>query len=128
MEPREIAERLLDGISRERWAELSDLYAEDAVVEQPFSPVPVVLTGRAAVASHFARAAELPLRLTADNVVLHETADPEVLVVEYDYLGENTATGRTFTVHNILVLRVRTGRIVASRDYHDHRALAAAMN
>lgn len=126
MSPREVARRLLDGISRQRWSELPDLYARDAVVEQPFSPVPVLLAGRAAIAGHFAGAADLPLRITADNVVVHETADPEVVVVEYDYLAENTSTGRTSTVHNIQVLRVRAGRIVASRDYHDHAALARA--
>lgn len=57
--------------------------------------------------------------------MLHETADAEVVVVEYDYLAENTTTGHTRTVHNIQVLRVRAGRIVASRDYHDHAALTA---
>lgn len=127
MSAREVAERLLAGINERRWTELPHLYAEDAVVEQPFNPVPVVLSGRAEIAAHFARTADLPLRLTADNVVPHETTDPEVVVVEYDYLGENTSTGRAFTVHNILVLRVRAGRIVTSRDYHDHRALAEAI-
>jgi uncharacterized protein len=126
MSPREVALRLLDGISQGSWAELPELYAEDTVVEQPFSPAASVLTGRAAVAEHFAGGAALPLRFTAENVVVHETADPEVVVVEYDYLGENTATSRPFSVHNIQVLRVRAGLIVSSRDYHDHQRLAAA--
>jgi uncharacterized protein len=127
--PPEIAERLLTGISQRRWTELPALYAEDAVVEQPFSPAPVRLTGRDAIAAHFAGAADLPLRLTADNVVLHRTADPEVVIVEYDYLAENTTTGHTTTVRNIQVLRVRAGLIVTSRDYHDHPALVqAALN
>ncbi|GAB3453986.1 nuclear transport factor 2 family protein [Actinophytocola sediminis] len=126
MNPRKVATSLLDAISRGSWSDLPDLYAEDAVVEQPFSQEPVVLAGRAAVAAHFAGAANLPLRVTATNVVLHETADQEVVIVEYDYLAENTTTGHTSTVHNIQVLRVRAGRIVASRDYHDHAALARA--
>lgn len=126
MNPREVAARLLADISRQRWTDLPALYAEDAVVEQPFNPTPVTLTGRDAIADHFAGAAALPLRITADNVVTHQTTDPEVIVVEYDYLTENTTTGHTATVHNIQVLRVRAGRIVASRDYHDHAALAAA--
>jgi hypothetical protein len=36
--PPEIFERLVRGIAEERWGELPDLYAEDAVVDQPFAP------------------------------------------------------------------------------------------
>ena len=121
--PREVAQRLLTGISEERWAELPDLYAEDTVVELPFSPEQTVLRGRGALATHFAGAGDRPLRVNAKNVVVHETTDREVVVVEYDY--DVDAHGRTGTVANVLVLRVRDGRIVTSRDYHDHRAIAA---
>jgi ketosteroid isomerase-like protein len=121
--PREVAQRLIRGISEERFAELADLYAEDTVVELPFSPEPTVLRGREALAKHFAGAGDRPLRVTAKNVVVHETTDPEVVVVEYDY--DVDAQGRTGTVGNVLVIRVRDGRIVTSRDYHDHRAIAA---
>jgi ketosteroid isomerase-like protein len=121
--PSEVVQRLIQGISEEKYAELADLYAEDTVVEQPFSPEPVVLRGRAAVAEHFAGAAGRGLRVIAKNVVVHETADPEVVVVEYDY--DVSANGRSGTVGNVLVVRVRDGRIVSSRDYHDHRAIAA---
>lgn len=121
--PREVAQHLVRGISEQRWTELPDLYAEDTVVEQPFSPQPMTLRGRAALAAHFASAANRPLRVTAKNVVVHETTDPEVVVVEYDY--DVDASGRTGTVGNVLILRVRDGHIVTSRDYHDHAAIAA---
>jgi ketosteroid isomerase-like protein len=121
--PREVAQHLVRGISEQRWTELPDLYAEDAVVELPFSPRPTTMRGRAALAAHFAGAADRPLRVTAKNVVVHETTDPEVVVVEYDY--DVDASGRTGTVGNVLILRVRDGRIVTSRDYHDHAAIAA---
>jgi ketosteroid isomerase-like protein len=58
---------------------------------------------------------------------VHETADPEVIVAEYDYEGRVTATGRTFRLANVQVLRVRDGLITGSRDYHDHPGLARAM-
>jgi ketosteroid isomerase-like protein len=38
-----------------------------------------------------------------------------------------TTTGETFTAANICVQRVREGRIVSSRDFHDHVTLAAAL-
>jgi ketosteroid isomerase-like protein len=50
-----------------------------------------------------------------------------VVIAEFDYHGRVTTTGHTFRVANIQVLRVRDGRIVSSRDYHDHLALAAAV-
>ncbi len=125
--PRDVAQRLIRGITEERWTELPGLYAEDTVVELPFSPERTVMRGRAELAEHFGAAPARPLRLAAANIVVHETADPEVIVIEYDYDGEVTTTGHTFTVPNIIVMRVRDGRIVSSRDYHDHHAIGAAM-
>jgi ketosteroid isomerase-like protein len=126
--PRRVLESLLQGISDGRWNDLADLYAEDAVVEQPFAPSPPRrLEGREAIQAHFAAAAQGPLRLAASNLVVHDTADPEVVIAEFDYHGRVTTTGHTFRVANIQVLRVRDGRIVSSRDYHDHLALAAAV-
>ena len=79
--PRQVLESLLKGISDGRWGDLADLYAEDAVVEQPFAPTPPRrLEGREAIRAHFATAAQGPLRLKAGNVVVHDTADPEVVI------------------------------------------------
>jgi ketosteroid isomerase-like protein len=64
--------------------------------------------------------------MAARDVVVHETADPEVVIGEFAYVGRVLATGARFTVHNVFVLRVRDGLIVESRDYADHLAFAAA--
>jgi uncharacterized protein len=69
-----------------------------------------------------------PLRYTAyRNVVVHETADPEVIVVEQDATGTSATTGRDFALPNIVVLRVRDGRIVHFRDYVNLVAVAEAL-
>jgi ketosteroid isomerase-like protein len=60
-------------------------------------------------------------------MVVHETLDPEVVVAEWDYDGLVTTTNHTFAVSNITVTTVRNGKIVASRDYHNHAVLAGAM-
>jgi len=129
MSPREVFERLSSGISAGRWDGLADLYAEDAVVDQPFAlpPAPPHLEGREIIRSHFAAAGKGPLRLKARNVVVHETADPEVIVAEFDYDVEDTGTGRNATLANLQVLRIRDGLIVSTRDYHDHVGLALLM-
>lgn len=123
--PRAVFERLSQGISEGRWGDLADLYAEDAVVDQPFvSTAPGHLEGRETIRAHFAGAAGMGLKLVAHDVVVHETADPEVIIAEFDY--DITGTAGSVTAANIQVLRVRDGLIVATRDYHDHLALARA--
>jgi len=47
---------------------------------------------------------------------VHETADPEVVVAEFDYRGE-TGAGHPVLRRNVFVWRVRDGRIVHARDY-----------
>jgi ketosteroid isomerase-like protein len=124
--PREVFERLIDGVTHGRWDELPGLYAEDAVVTHPFDPTGGPLAGREALRRHFAAGAAMGLEMTARDVVVHQAADPEVVIAEFAYGGRVTATGRRFTIPNIFVLRVRDGLIVESRDYADHLAFAAA--
>jgi uncharacterized protein len=124
--PRQTFDRLLTGIGEGRWTELADLYAEDAVVDQPFTaPERGRIRGREEVRAHFAAAIQGGFELRPHSVVVHVTSDPEVVVAEFDYDVRHTGTGRETTVANVQVLRVRDGLIVASRDYHDHLRLAA---
>jgi ketosteroid isomerase-like protein len=123
--PQQVLERLLQGISDQRWLELHELYAEDAVVEYPLAlPAPTRLRGRDAIQRYFATVARTPLRFVPRHVVMHQTSDPAVIIVEYDYDGLITTTGRSFRVSNIQVSTVRDGQITASRDYHNHLVLA----
>ncbi|MEU9304075.1 nuclear transport factor 2 family protein [Streptomyces sp. NPDC048269] len=128
LSPREVFQKLIEGIGAGRFAELAELYAEDAVVETVFEPVgPRRLEGRTALKERFAQVdASSPVELTPANVVVRETDDAEVVVAEFDYQVHHRVTGRTFEAANIQVLRVRDGLIVSSRDYHDHLALIMA--
>ncbi|MFG2415296.1 nuclear transport factor 2 family protein [Streptomyces goshikiensis] len=128
LSPREVFHTLLERISAERFSELAELYAQDAVVETVFEPVgPRRFEGRAVLEARFAEvSAARPVRLTPANVLVRETDDPEVVVAEWDYRVHHRATGRNFETANIQVLRVRDGLIVESRDFHDHLALIVA--
>lgn len=129
MTPYELVQRFLEHVDRGEWSALPDLYADDAVVVQPFAkPAPVRLVGRDAIRAHFAAAARAPVRLRVIDRVVRETSDPEVIVAEYDYEGEATRTGRRFVVANVQIFQLRNGRIVATRDFHDHAAFAAALS
>lgn len=101
---------------------LADLYAADAVHEWPFPfpGAPARLAGRDQIKawSERIRAGGSRFRFERfDNVIVHETADPEVIIAEYDIHGQVTATGQSFTFSYVLVLRVRDGQIVHLRDY-----------
>lgn len=126
--PREVFERHLDALAGRNWTEFVDQYADDAVVEIPFAvTTPRRLAGRAEIQAHLDRAAGSPLVLRPANIVVYTTGDPEMIIAEFDYHVTITTTGQTFTVPNIQVFRVRAGKIVSTRDYHDHVSLAAAL-
>ncbi|MEU8341467.1 Ketosteroid isomerase-related protein [Actinomadura meyerae] len=125
--PRAVFQRLIDGITARRPGDLPRLYAEDAVVVHPFALPGSRLEGRDALRAHFAQLETLPLEMEARNVVVHQTADPEVIIAEFEYAARNTETGREFVLPNIFVMRVRDGHIVESRDYAHHRVFEQAM-
>lgn len=127
MTPQEVHTRLLDGIATGQFDALADLYAEDAVVDLRLAlPAPRRLEGREALRRHFAAVARAGVTIKVSNVITHQTTDPEVIVVEFDYEGR-VPNGRVFHAANIQVFCVRDGLIAWSRDYHDHAAIAAAM-
>lgn len=123
--PRAVFDRLISGISEGRFADLADLYAEDAVVEQPFAGAPAKrIEGRETIHAHFTGTAGAGLSLTARDIVVHETTDPEVVIAEFVY--DITSPSGAGAGANVQVLRVRDGLIQSSRDYHDHIAIAHA--
>jgi ketosteroid isomerase-like protein len=113
----------------------ADLFAPDGVLEWPFAPagVPNRLEGREAIRAVLEplgrRVRQAATRPTGVRSVVHETLDPEVVVVELELEGEVAATGDAYRLPYIQVFRVRDGAIVSFRDYFGPRtaeALAAA--
>ncbi|GAA0544532.1 hypothetical protein GCM10010172_27640 [Paractinoplanes ferrugineus] len=105
----------------------TDHLADDVVLEWPFGGRRI--EGRAAFAAMAGPArAALPFRI--DEVLVdtvHETADPEVIVVEYRLVGTMRATGERHASPLIAVIRARGGRITHWREYQDTPAIARAM-
>lgn len=102
----------------------ADLFAEDGVWEFPLAKQgsKVVLEGRDAIREWCIKLAKKAQDegyrpLSYDELVIHETADPEVIVVEFDLHGENSHTGEKYRRSYIQVLRVRDGKIASLRDY-----------
>jgi ketosteroid isomerase-like protein len=108
-----------------------DLLADDVVIEAPFAPPgrPRRFQGRAEFLAFAApERAAFPARFDeVRDVVIHDTADPEVIVVEYELAGTLTTTGRRAAAPFIGVLRVRDGKIVHWREYQNTPAIAGAL-
>jgi ketosteroid isomerase-like protein len=114
--PREVFQQLMDGTADQKWDQLPDLYAEDVVITHPLSTGPDArIDGREKVREHYARMAGFGGAMHVEDVVVHETTDPEVVIAELTYRG--TVGGTEVTMAAIRVMRVRDGLIVSSRDY-----------
>jgi uncharacterized protein len=119
--PRETVERFLRAAVGADPGDMADCYAPSFVIEMPFT-VPGLFPSRVENTRE-----ELRARLRAGaasrrykrlgSVVIHETADPEVVIVEYELHGEFTQTAEPFSMRFLMVLTVRDGQIVHSRDY-----------
>ena len=76
--PREVFLALISGVAAQRWSELPALYAVDARVRHPFATdASALLVGREQLKEHFAQAGRVGMMVQADDVVVHETGDPE---------------------------------------------------
>jgi ketosteroid isomerase-like protein len=106
----------------------ADLFAEDGVIEMPFTAgeLPTRLAGREAIRAYSANADGSGYRLDELRVHrTHQTDDPEVVIVELTSVGRVIATDQPFEVPCIQVFRIRDGKIVLFRDYVGHAFLPA---
>lgn len=127
---REVLERLRRAAVDQSADDMSRLYAVDAVHEFPFTPpgVPSRLDGRDAIVNWIAAGWKAhPLKYERYRTrAVHDTDDPETIIVEQEVIGVSAATGE-FALPNIIVLTVRNGQIARLRDYVDVLAAAAAI-
>jgi hypothetical protein len=117
---REVVERFLSAALDPAGGNLADLYGASVVIEMPFAPPGIPQrseTSGEELRARFQAGAGAREYQKVDSVVIHETADPEVVVVEYDVHGKVVATGKQFVLSYICVMTIRDGKIVHSRDY-----------
>jgi ketosteroid isomerase-like protein len=73
--------------------------------------------------------ASIPFRFDdCRTIAVHETTDPQTIVVEYELHATMTATGARASAPFIGVLTARDGRIARWREYQNPVAIAAAMS
>jgi ketosteroid isomerase-like protein len=102
------------------------LWAEDGVMEFPFAPDgwPGRLDGREAIAAYMRHYPDhIDLR-DFPALRIHQTTDPQIIVVEMRGVGRLVETGSPFDMTYIAVVTVQEGRITSYRDYWNPLAVA----
>jgi ketosteroid isomerase-like protein len=121
--PRDVFERVHRLILERRFDAYADQFADDATFELPFAPpgIPRRVRGREAIRAFFRagteRAETATRRWQFRSVIVHETADPDVVITEFEVHGEHLTTGEPYHFANLQVITVRNGQIVSLRDY-----------
>ncbi|WP_336216852.1 nuclear transport factor 2 family protein [Nonomuraea sp. LPB2021202275-12-8] len=103
---------------------LASLYAEDGLHEFPFGGLRPY-KGRQEIRTGYQASWGSTPAVVREirNVVVHHSTDPEVVIVEQETVV--TVNDHPITVPSLLVLRIRDGRIIHTRDYMDTSAIAA---
>ncbi|MEU4898286.1 nuclear transport factor 2 family protein [Streptomyces sp. NPDC044780] len=102
----------------------------DAVMEFPFTPPgrPRRIEGGEAVREYFMNYSRMMGTSEVTDLTVHETKDPEVLVIEFAGTSTATATGEQVDLAFVSVLRVRDGLVLHYRDYWNPLTTLALMN
>ncbi|MFF1724808.1 nuclear transport factor 2 family protein [Streptomyces sviceus] len=102
-----------------------DLWAEDGLMEFPFAPAgrPQRLEGKEAVAAYMRPYPDHIDLHDFPDLRIHQTTDPQTIVVEMRGVGRLVQTGAPFDMTYIAVVTVRDGRITSYRDYWNPLAL-----
>jgi len=108
-----------------------DHLADDVVIEIPFAPPG--RQNRFEGKQQFLdfanpQRAAFPVRLDeCRTVAIHDTTDPNTIIVEYELTGTSTTTNRQATAAFIAVLRVRDGKVTLWREYQNTLAIQQAL-
>jgi uncharacterized protein len=128
--PREVVEDVRKMVAGEGGA-FADLFAPDGVLRYPFAPpgTPRELRGPDAIRAFHGRSggARDTLRMEGVEMLVRETDDPEVVVVEIEHHGHSAHLDGPYRFRALGVVRVRDGEIVSYDDYMDPIALAALL-
>ena len=99
-----------------------ELWAPDVVIERPFAAGgPSRVEGRDTFLEEVkASRAALPVRFEeVRDVTVHETGDPDKIIVEYTLAGTILPTGEQASAPFITVVEVRDGLVTLWREYQN---------
>jgi ketosteroid isomerase-like protein len=129
--PRELFQQMQREWFGQPAALTGDFLADDVVIEAPFAPPgrPNRFEGKQQFLD-FAnpQRAAFPVRIDAcRTIAIHETTDPNTIVVEYELTGTATPTNRQATAAFIGILTARDGKVARWREYQNTMAIQQAL-
>ncbi|WP_433063023.1 nuclear transport factor 2 family protein [Dactylosporangium sp. CS-033363] len=127
---RDVVEQLLRASLEQDMETFVGLFAPDGFIEWPYRPdgVPGRVEGRDRVREFvIGQAGGLVKFEEYRDTVIHETTDPQVVIVEYEAYGTVIPTGAPMHQTIIAVLRIRDGLVVSYRDYLNPLVLAEVL-
>jgi ketosteroid isomerase-like protein len=106
------------------------LWAADGIIEFPFAAAgyPQQVTGRAAIQDYMR---DYPKLLDIQRIIsqtVHDTADANVVIVEFEVEGVVVQTAKPYRMRYIAVITARDGEISTYRDYWSPAAAAEIMD
>jgi ketosteroid isomerase-like protein len=120
---RQTAEQFLRATLSPDPGDMADFYAPEVVIEMPFAVAGLyparIETTREELRARFRAGAAVRRYRELRDVIIHETADPGVVIAEYRLDGELTESADPFSLRFVMVMTIRDGQIVHTRDYTD---------
>ena len=125
----EVVRRALQLLLAQDMAGFAGLWAEEGVLEFPFAApgFPTRVQGRAAVAKYLSGYPDILQIKDIPRQRVHQSVDPDVVIVEFEITGTVTATGAPYRMTYIAVITTRNGEIQSYRDYWSPAAAAEVM-
>ncbi|MDT5065996.1 MAG: uncharacterized protein QOK02_2151 [Mycobacterium sp.] len=129
MTPKELVNHAFELLLAQDMVAFAGLWAEDGVLEFPFAApgYPAVVEGRAAVTEYLRGYPDILKIETIPDPVMHQSVDPDVVIVEFEASGTVVATGAPYRMKYIAVITVRDDEIQRYRDYWSPLAASEAM-
>ena len=122
---RAVLERAISLIGTGEYAALGDLYADDYVLELPYSDPPKRLEGRREIVEYVTPQLGtfvFTLSLTA----VHDCVDPDLLIAEYTSDGHVSTTDKPYRNTYIALWRFREGKVCGVKEFSNPMIAAEA--
>lgn len=127
MTARAVFDRFVQATLANSVPDMVALYSPDAAVDRPFAPptMPNREVGTTALRERLLEGRLTRRQTSVDDMVVHETPDPDLIIAELQLHGEVIASGERYSRRLVLVIRTKDDLIVSTRFYWDAAAVAA---
>lgn len=129
-QPAEIVRELIECMTAGRYSEAAELYDDDAKIYVMFAlPVPRVIVGKdlkARLRGTTSPRSPMYRDIKCEDLRILTSDSGDMVTAEWRYRSLLPGRSEPVVNENVIVVRVRAGKIMESRDYHNHVMRAVA--